>query len=154
VADLEVWVWVKRDEVSLRKLPFFSHILMWLLSCAAFCNCWYFSFLHLSPLLSIPVTKGGLSHHPLKAAAWCVVITCLPFLLHYIEKEGAASLRLHHHHLNFNRDLHFTCNNRRVSRCTCYCHVTSLCCEVYKSTRICVWDFELLHSPFSFCGWF
>jgi hypothetical protein len=107
-----------------------------------------------SPFLSIPVTKGGFSHHFLKAAAWCVVIYCLPCLLHNIEKEGASSLRLHHHQLNFNRDLHITCSNRRVSRCTCYCYIPLLYYEVSKSARLSFWDFELFPSSFSFCGWF
>jgi uncharacterized membrane protein len=56
---------------------------------------------HAVPLLffSTLITKGGLSHHPLKAATWCVVVSCLSFLLHNIEKGSAASVRLHHHHL-------------------------------------------------------
>lgn len=141
----------KRNEMSLCKLPFLFHILMWLLSCAAFCLCWCLSCLQ---------SLSSSQHNSCKvlvftpSPAWCVVITCLPFLLDYIEKEVAASLRLHHHHLNFDIDLQITCNNRRVSRCTCYCQVTLLYSEVSKSTSICVWDFDLLQTPFSFCGWF
>ena len=141
----------KRDEMSLRKLPFLFHILMWLLNCAAFCFCWCVSSLQSLSSSQHTIYKV-LVFTPSPAS--CVAISCLPFLLHYIEKECAASLKLHHHHLNFNVDLQVTCNNRRVSRYTCYCQVTLLCYEVSKSTSICVWDFDLLWTPFSFCGWF